>query len=259
MVRGALAAAPELSRRRRESAAEATVAPAGPPQHSLFPDRPVSKVIPFDTLTGGSARLLTRVETPPPATRPAAPARPQTRTGTPTRRAAGRKADDQHEFNFVASPAAPRTLKNNVQPSIYCDAPVANLLHRFLACTIDTCLVLFGYCMCLASYYFTGGAFPVNRFGYVTFAGAFVVMSLFYGLLWALAQTETPGMRWTRLRLTNFDGFAPDPGQRALRYFATALSFATCGFGLLWALFDEESLTWQDHISETFPTFQRAK
>ena len=26
------------------------------------------------------------------------------------------------------------------------------------------------------------------------------------------------------------------------------------GLGLLWALVDEESLTWQDHISHTFPT-----
>ena len=28
------------------------------------------------------------------------------------------------------------------------------------------------------------------------------------------------------------------------------------GIGLLWALADEESLTWQDHMSNTFPTFR---
>jgi hypothetical protein len=63
-------------------------------------------------------------------------------------------------------------------------------------------------------------------------------------------------MHCTRLRLTNFDGFPAEPGQRALRFLGTCLSMATCGAGLLWALVDEESLTWQDHISKTFPTFR---
>jgi hypothetical protein len=32
------------------------------------------------------------------------------------------------------------------------------------------------------------------------------------------------------------------------------LSLAAGGLGLLWALVDEETLTWHDHISKTFPT-----
>ena len=84
----------------------------------------------------------------------------------------------------------------------------------------------------------------------------FAVLPIFavaYGLMWAYAATETPGMRWTHLRLTTFDGFPPDAKQRILRFAGSCLSLCTV-VGLLWSLADEESLNWQDHISRTFPT-----
>jgi uncharacterized RDD family membrane protein YckC len=111
--------------------------------------------------------------------------------------------------------------------------------------------------VCVASYRFMGGAMPSTKIGYASFAAAFVVIALFYGLVWALGNTETPGMYWASLRLTNFDGQDPELGQRLLRYFGTCLSVATGGCGLLWALVDEENLAWQDHMSRTFPTFHR--
>jgi uncharacterized RDD family membrane protein YckC len=56
------------------------------------------------------------------------------------------------------------------------------------------------------------------------------------------------------LRLLNFDGRPPTREQRMLRLGASFLSVLSAGLGLLWALVDEESLTWHDHISQTFPT-----
>jgi uncharacterized RDD family membrane protein YckC len=156
-----------------------------------------------------------------------------------------------------AAPITPRTLKTKVESSIYCDAAVATLTHRSLAGAVDLSLILIQYVICVGSYLFMGGALPTNRLGYLTFGAAFVLMAMFYGLVWALGNTESPGMRWTSLRLTNFDGQDPEPGQRVARYFGMCLSVATGGFGLLWALVDEENLAWQDHISKTFPTFQR--
>jgi uncharacterized RDD family membrane protein YckC len=233
------------------------------PQHSLFPS--ASNVIPFETLPGArpaprSQVMPLKIEAAPkldpprrvapePPRQPAVP-RPQ------VRRPAARKSEAQPELDFLPPSVAPRTLKTKVQASIFCDAPVATLTHRAFAGAIDFSLTLIGYGLCLAAYSFMGGEFPVNRFGYFAFGAAFAFLALFYGLVWALANIETPGMRWTSLRLTNFDGFTPEPRQRLWRYLATTLSFATCGFGLLWALLDEESLTWQDHISKTFPTFQ---
>jgi uncharacterized RDD family membrane protein YckC len=63
-------------------------------------------------------------------------------------------------------------------------------------------------------------------------------------------------MRWTQLRLINFDGFVPEPRERLIRYLGACLSFAAAGLGVLWSLVDEESLTWHDHISKTFPTLR---
>jgi len=52
----------------------------------------------------------------------------------------------------------------------------------------------------------------------------------------------------------NFDGKTPDRDQRLLRLGASVLSLASVGLGLMWALVDEEHLTWHDHISKTFPS-----
>ena len=257
IVTGNLATAPQPVRKLRDSAAPVQLSP----QRTLFPDRPASNVIPFDLLKPSpdpSAHKAPPVRKAPPATNP--PARTQPVAATPPKATSrARNSDTQSELDFLPPSVAPRTLKTTVEAVIFCDAPVATMTHRSLAGAIDFSLVLIGYGTCLASYAFMGGGFPMGRLGYLTFAAAFLFIALFYGLLWTLAKTETPGMRWTSLRLTNFDGFAPDPGQRVLRYFATSLSFASCGFGLLWALVDEENLTWQDHISKTFPTFYRSE
>jgi uncharacterized RDD family membrane protein YckC len=79
---------------------------------------------------------------------------------------------------------------------------------------------------------------------------------MLYGLIWAIAGRETAGMRLTDLQLITFDGFEVDSRSRALRFASTWLSFCSGGLGLLWAVADEENLTWHDHISKTFPTIR---
>ena len=88
------------------------------------------------------------------------------------------------------------------------------------------------------------------------FAGAFLFIALFYGFVWVLTGTETAGERWTGLRLINFDGSPIDRRERAVRFAAACLSFCSAGLGVLWSLADEESLTWHDHMSKTFPTIR---
>jgi uncharacterized RDD family membrane protein YckC len=85
---------------------------------------------------------------------------------------------------------------------------------------------------------------------------SFTLISMFYGLIWAIAGRETAGMRWTDLQLITFDGFPVDGRSRASRVASTWLSFCSGGLGVLWAVADEENLTWHDHISKTFPTIR---
>ena len=72
-------------------------------------------------------------------------------------------------------------------------------------------------------------------------------------MVWAIAGRETPGMQWTHLHLTTFDGFQPERKQLLMRFAGSCLSLCTV-IGLLWSFADEENLAWQDHMSRTFPT-----
>jgi uncharacterized RDD family membrane protein YckC len=140
-----------------------------------------------------------------------------------------------------------------VEAVIYCEAPVATSLHRAVAGALDWAMVLIGYGLFLATYLLMGGEISLDRLNLMVFGGALLLLAFTYGCVFAIACSETPGMRWTHLRITTFDGFRPELRQRLLRFAGSCLSLCTV-VGLLWSLADEESLTWQDHISRTFPT-----
>jgi uncharacterized RDD family membrane protein YckC len=59
--------------------------------------------------------------------------------------------------------------------------------------------------------------------------------------------------------VVNFDGHRPSRRQRFYRLAGGAVGVVAAGMGLLWAIFDEERLTWHDHISKTFPTVADAQ
>jgi uncharacterized RDD family membrane protein YckC len=56
------------------------------------------------------------------------------------------------------------------------------------------------------------------------------------------------------LRILNFDGRPATRQERLARVASAWISAAPAGLGLVWALLDEETLTWHDQISKTFPT-----
>lgn len=228
-----------------------TPAPPASPlfQQLLFRDAPGSpKVIPIPTLT---------------------PLRPQVRESSPVRRARPRNAaprgprsgDSQQalEFDsarFDASFDDRRgTSALGMQVDVICcDAPVALPTHRMMAAAADVSLVLIAVGLFLAIFFGLGGDMSLSRRSLPFLLGVAFVIAAFYRFLWCLAGGDTPGMRFARLRLVDFDGRAPNRDQRLLRQVASLLSVLSAGLGLVWALVDEENLTWHDHISKTFPT-----
>lgn len=166
-------------------------------------------------------------------------------------------ADAQGSLDFIVAPASrARTLRTNVEAQVYCDQPVATPMHRFVAGAIDSALILLGFGLFVIICQAVGGAFGQGKLFWISLGMAFVVVSLFYGLVWAITGRETAGMRMTDLQLITFDGFPVDGPTRALRFVSTWLSFCSGAIGLVWSLADEENLTWHDHISKTFPTFR---
>lgn len=164
---------------------------------------------------------------------------------------------DQPYLDFLPpAPHASRTLKTAAEAVIYCDAPVATTTHRAVGFALDFAIVGLAMGFFLLACFFCGGTFEWKTGTLLGFLSAFVGIALFYGLIWVLTGSETAGSRWVGLRLINFDGFPIDRRERAMRFAAACLSVGSAGMGLLWALADEENLTWHDHISKTFPTIK---
>lgn len=198
-----------------------------------------------------------RMENKPRGLRADGPAKPPTARQTPRR--AKPVPEGQGSLDFLPpAPAKPRQLGTTVEAVIYCEAPVATTLHRAVASALDWSMVILGYALLLILFRLSGGEFNLTKSNLTIFAALFLMVGFTYGLIFAWAGAETPGMRWTQLRLTTFDGFPPDRKQRLVRFGASGLSRCT-QLGLLWSLADEESLAWHDHISRTFPTPRDSK
>jgi uncharacterized RDD family membrane protein YckC len=185
---------------------------------------------------------------------PRVESKPQTRK-PPTRRRP--VVEGQGALDFLPPEAPkPRTLSTTVEAVVSCDSPVAPAVHRAIAGAIDCAVVLMGYVMFLALYFALGGGFSWDRLNLEVFGAAFVLIGFTYGLMWTLVGADTAGLRLIGLRLTTFEGFPLERKHRVMRFLGGCLSLCTM-VGHLWSLADEESLTWHDHMSRTFPTPRR--
>lgn len=139
-------------------------------------------------------------------------------------------------------------------PSIICDASVASAGLRVQAASIDGGLILAGCAVAALLYKLSGGSFALDRHLFPFLVLGLITVPLFYKLLWAWGNRDTFGMQAAHLRLVDFDGNPPSQRSRYLRLFGSLISLLAAGIGLIWSFVDEDRLTWQDHISETFPT-----
>jgi uncharacterized RDD family membrane protein YckC len=203
-------------------------------QPSLFTSRELPHVVRFDTIAPGLVQPTQRKP------QPSAP-RQRRRKVIPGQQA----LEFTHHSPRSAKPA---------DGVIYCDAPVAIPAHRAMAAALDGSIMLMALAVFGLVFRLAGGVFILNAKTAPMFMGVAVGVVIFYRLLWCLANGDTAGQRWTRLRLVNFDGQTPTRAQRFYRTASGFLSLMAAGIGLLWGLVDEETLTWHDHISKTFPT-----
>lgn len=242
---------------------------------------PTQKVIPFDQIPRPGVRVPPAAQLPPqPAPPRQPPALPQysvpqyaappqvtppaARPAPPQqRRKAQGASSEQTTLDFTTTSAPqPRTLTNGVPASNYCQRPVATVAHRFFAAVMDTAMILIGFFLFVAGTQLAGmagGAPEILGSGrpFLMMMGSFLfVVTAFYGVIWMFAGRETAGMRMAGLELITFDNSPLDPVTRLIRVATTWLSIGSAGLGVIWAIADEEKLTWQDHISKSFPTFR---
>lgn len=168
----------------------------------------------------------------------------------PSRPRTARKVHaDQQALDF----GGPR-VRTALETVIYCDSPVASPVHRGLAVALDASMILTATGLFVITFQLVGGEVVLTGQTIPLFVVMAAIFGFLYHFLFCLANIDTPGMHWTELQLLNFDGQRPERDQRAYRLLARCLSLLAAGLGLLWALVDEEKLTWHDHMSRTFPS-----
>lgn len=156
----------------------------------------------------------------------------------------------------------PRTLPTSVEAVIYCNYPVATRTHRFLAGLLDLSLVVVCMMMFLGVLFFSCEELPWASLDFtskIAIGVATGLLGFLYEAYWIVAGVPSPGMEWAGLRLVHFDGHEPSPSDNGKRILGGLISVMAAFIGLAWAFVDEECLTWQDHISRTFPTPVRAQ
>ncbi|MFL6415285.1 MAG: RDD family protein [Bryobacteraceae bacterium] len=229
-----------------ESAPEARVDADG--QQILFPGTaPDIRVIPFDSLTSQAERDSIRARAAG-ISRPA-PLKSEKVQLKHAKAAKKRTADQRRlEFQGEAEVVAPP------QSHIICDAPVAPLSLRLEAALVDGVLMLCGVAFTFGVLRFAGMAFDWDKHNVAFLLLGLLTVPLFYKVLWTIAGVDTIGMKSAGLQLIDFDGNPPSSARRYQRLGGSIISFLAAGVGLIWSLVDEDRLTWQDHISSTFPT-----
>ena len=138
---------------------------------------------------------------------------------------------------------------------VQCSARVAPLVLRMVAAAVDAAVVLTALGLFLGALSFGGVDIVLkDQVSLGIYGAAAVLIALLYKGFFVLANGDSVGARTLRIRVVNFDGHRPTARQRAYRFAGGCLGLMAATLGMLWALVDEESLTWHDHISKTFPT-----
>jgi uncharacterized RDD family membrane protein YckC len=130
--------------------------------------------------------------------------------------------------------------------------PVASIEDRRLAGLIDAACLLFAYGGFLTLFGSLGGQFTFSKLSAAVCVATFVIVYLQYFALFTVFGGTTPGMMLRGLQVVNFDGDTPMPRQMLWRSLGYMLSAGTLFLGFLWAVWDEDGLTWHDRLSRTY-------
>ncbi len=132
--------------------------------------------------------------------------------------------------------------------------PVAELGRRCCAGLLDMLFLVLSYAGFLALFRWLGGEIVLGKLDLLVYAAAFFLFYAQYFVLFTAFNGSTPGMQLLRLSVVSFEGYAPRPEQLLWRSFGYVIAGGAAWLGFLWALWDEDHLTWQDRVSQTYIT-----
>ncbi|HVV47944.1 MAG TPA: RDD family protein [Bryobacteraceae bacterium] len=225
-----------------------------PPQQAPQAGFAVPKVIPFEAIQRQAGSRTAAAAAPA-----FAPVEETVKKPAAPRTAKKAQPTGQGNLDFRTNGAHnERVLATGVPAQLSGDGRVAPPMRRLTAGAMDAAMVAIGFGIFVGSAFIalnglSGSSFGSGKALWIMMAISFALISLLYGLVWAIAGRETAGMNGAQLHLVTFDGAPLDARNRAVRFVAAWLSYCSGGLGLLWALADEENLAFHDHISKTYP------
>ncbi len=175
------------------------------------------------------------------------------------RSAPSRQRLDGQMFIDVSLPPAPAEADETSAPPVEGANenagglfPVASIENRRIAAIVDGACLLFAYGGFLALFGSLGGQFTFSKMSAAVYSAAFAIVYLQYFFLFTVFGGTTPGMMLRGLQVVDFSGETPSPRQLLLRAVGYVLSAGSFFLGFLWAMWDEDELTWHDRISHTY-------
>lgn len=147
------------------------------------------------------------------------------------------------------NPSLNTGVEQGLSPGLY---PVASIEERRLAALADGACLLFAYGAFLALFGSVGGQFTLSKLSAAVCSATFALVYLQYFALFTIFGGTTPGMMLRGLQVVSFSGETPTPRQMLLRSAGYMLSAGTFFMGFLWAMWDEDALTWHDRMSHTY-------
>jgi uncharacterized RDD family membrane protein YckC len=132
---------------------------------------------------------------------------------------------------------------------------VAALGERARAGLFDAGLILFSATVFFGLFVALGGEPGLARRDLPIYGLAVFALTCLYFCLFTIFAGRTPGMQRYALAAVGFDGAPLTPAQARLRAFGYVVSTGSLLLGYLWALADENQLTWHDHISRTLISY----
>ena len=173
--------------------------------------------------------------------------------------AIGRNAatgEDSRMVIDVSTPPPEQTASvgpaNNSTSGEHGQFPVASIEERRLAGLVDAGCLLFAYGAFLTLFGSLGGQFTFSKLSAAVSVATFVIVYLQYFTLFTVFGGTTPGMMLRGLHVVSFCGETATPRQMLWRSLGYMLSAGTFFMGFLWALWDEDGLTWHDRLSRTY-------
>jgi uncharacterized RDD family membrane protein YckC len=151
----------------------------------------------------------------------------------------------------VALPELPAGSRTRVSSGMF---PVASIEERRGAALVDAACLAFAYGGFLALFGSLGGHFTFSKLSAAVCFFTFAFVYIQYFGLFTIFGGTTPGMMVRGLQVSSFSGESPTGRQYALRALGYMLSAGTLFLGFLWAIWDEDALTWHDRLSRTYLT-----